>query len=139
MKLRNATVAVTVSLVTLVLACSKKDTSATATTSASTASGTCTLVKDTPRCQADGKAAFCRMNKAKKMSVEWQNFTCPDCKQEGDRVKCSTYTAGEPCDWTVGSGCNADGKSAYSCDMATETIKVTSCKCKAIPGGYSCG
>jgi hypothetical protein len=97
------------------------------------ASGKCTLVVDQPKCLSGGKAAFCDMSsKSGQMAVAWQTFTCPDCAVAGKRVKCSAFTVGEPCDMlaTDSSSCSKDGKSEFTCDMATKAWKIVPC-----PGG----
>ena len=111
----------------------KTSTSTSATTasaSASGPSGKCTLVVDKPKCLADGKAAFCEMSsKSGTVEVAWQTFTCPDCAlTERGKVKCSAYTAGEPCNMLLADdACSKDGKSEFTCEMATSTWKVQPC------------
>lgn len=124
----------------LVGACKKDNGTGSPST---TLSGDCKFAIDAPQCQPGGKAAFCAMSQDRAMKVAWQSFTCPDCAATGKGVKCSAYTAGEPCSMlaTPSSQCSKDGKSEFTCSMETHTWKVEPCAggCKGdMEKGISC-
>ncbi len=143
---------VVIGVVLALSASCKKDTpSETTNTSASSTAGNggvvsggaCKFVADRPRCQPGGKAAFCAMGPAPDMKIAWQTFTCADCQANDKGVRCSDYVVGEACDMlaTPSSACSKDGKSEYTCDMASHKWTIEPCPggCKGdMTNGLSC-
>ena len=130
-------------LACVILACKKRSfyvapiaTASDAGADAAVVSGSCAWMIDKPRCQPDGKAAFCEyVHHGRFSSSHWTTFTCPSCAVSsfGDRIECEWRVEGEPCD-PVGTNwaCTEDKTARLSCDYSTHTMKATPC-----PGG--CG
>jgi hypothetical protein len=101
--------------------------------------GSCKPESGNNACVAGGKAAYCKTRyvhdgpKHLRADGDWVTFTCPDCNKSSQyaHIKCSDYTAGEPCDTFVADEmCRPDKRGMYRCDHDTSTWTIEPC-----PGG----